>query len=324
MVRKRKSNRTKRRAREALAPKLIGAGLVLSVVPLFLGTSPVAAGLRPLAPLGWLMFALGCGLLWRQIRRQAASLPVAPTAGMSLLPERPLMRTSDPQPVKQRVVSIPERDPSFTPPQTSHAGGAHNTWGPAVFEVIEWRRFEALVEALFSQAGFETKSQSHGADEGVDIWLYSKNKPGTPVSVVQCKHWKGKRVGVDKVRELRGVMAAKHVTRGQFATTSTFTLDAEAFAKGNGINLLDINGLLALIAKRTDEQQSALLRVALEGDYWRPTCVNCGVKMVERSPRKGGSPFWGCAGYPRCKTTMPIARSPAGHPAQDLALEHEA
>jgi len=28
--------------------------------------------------------------------------------------------------------------------------------------------------------------------------------------------------------------------------------------------------------------------------------------MVERSPRKGGAAFWGCASYPRCKTTMPI------------------
>ncbi|WP_269632134.1 restriction endonuclease [Pelomonas sp. BJYL3] len=37
--------------------------------------------------------------------------------------------------------------------------------------MIEWRRFEAVVEALFKQVGFETKSQSHGADGGIDIWL---------------------------------------------------------------------------------------------------------------------------------------------------------
>lgn len=147
------------------------------------------------------------------------------------------------------------------------------------------------MEALFAQAGFETKTQSHGADEGIDVWLYSRNNPGGPVSVVQCKHWNGKRVGVDKVRELRGVMAAKHVSRGQFATTSTFTEDAIAFAKDNGINLLDVQGLLALIAMRTRAQQHALLEVALEGEYWKPTCVNCGIKMVERSPRKGGAAF---------------------------------
>ena len=190
-------------------------------------------------------------------------------------------------------------EPSFDTPRQ-----APTTWGPAVFDVIEWRRFEALVEALFQQAGFETKAQSHGADEGIDIWLYSRSHPEAPVSIVQCKHWSGKRVGVDKIRELRGVMAAKNVRRGQFATTSTFTPDAVTFARDNGINLLDVDGLLGLIGKRTAEQQASLLAVAMEGDYWRPTCVNCGVKMIDRTSGKGGSHFWGCVNYPRCKTKM--------------------
>ena len=77
-------------------------------------------------------------------------------------------------------------------------------------------------------------------------------------------------------------------------------------AKDNGINLLDVDGLLGLIARRSPEEQAELLAVALEGDYWRPTCVNCGVKMVERKPRNGGAAFWGCPGYPRCKTTLPM------------------
>lgn len=182
-------------------------------------------------------------------------------------------------------------------------------WGPEVFSVIEWRRFEALVEALFAQAGFETRSQSHGADGGVDVWLYSRSSPGHPVSLVQCKHWQGKRVGVDKIRELRGVMAAHQVRRGQFATTSTFTDDAQAFARGNQINLLDVAALLDLIAKRTPEQQQSLLSVALEGEYWRPTCVNCSKKMVERTPRAGGARFWGCVDYPRCKATLSMRRT---------------
>lgn len=82
--------------------------------------------------------------------------------------------------------------------------------------VIEWRRFEAVVETLFAQAGFITHSQSHGADGGVDIWLHSKNQPDDArVSLVQCKHWSShKPVGVDKIRELRGVMAAHQIPRG--------------------------------------------------------------------------------------------------------------
>jgi len=130
--------------------------------------------------------------------------------------------------------------------------------------------------------------------------------PLTPVGLVQFKHWQGKRVGVDKIRELRGVMAARNVKRGQFATTSTFTPDAITFARENGVNLLDVDGLLSLIGKRTPDEQAELLAVALDGEYWRPTCVNCGVKMVDRSPRKGGRAFWGCSHYPKCKTTLPM------------------
>ena len=80
------------------------------------------------------------------------------------------------------------------------------------------------------------------------------------------------------------------------------------FARQNGIHLLDGKGLLALIEKRTPEQQQALLAVAFEGDYARPTCASCGVKMVERTNRQTGSPFWGCTNYPRCKSKIAISR----------------
>jgi restriction system protein len=40
-----------------------------------------------------------------------------------------------------------------------------------------------------------------------------------------------------------------------------------------------------------------------------PTCAACGKAMVLRTARKGakaGSQFWGCSGYPECKTTLPV------------------
>ena len=113
-----------------------------------------------------------------------------------------------------------------------------------VFVQIAWRRFEAVVETLFEQAGFATKSQSHGADGGVDVWSYAKGKPDDVVGIVQCKHWLSKPVGVDKIRELRGVMAAHNLKRGQFASTAGFTNDATAFANANGVNLLGADELL--------------------------------------------------------------------------------
>lgn len=179
-------------------------------------------------------------------------------------------------------------------------------WSAQVFKEIEWRRFEAVCEHLFCQAGFTTKSQSHGADGGVDIWLYSKNTTG-PAAIVQCKHWRKTPVGVKEVREFFGVMASHKLTRGTYATSSVFTKDASDFAKANGINAMDGARLLAQIVQRTPEQQQALLAVAYEGEYWLPTCASCGVKMIERG--KPEKRFWGCANYPKCRNT--IAKSSA-------------
>lgn len=285
---KRESRADQRRSEAAIKLLVLGGAFVVG--PLFFRNSVPGKALTVLLPIGMLMLVAGGILLWMVGRGTAADESLAP---------RPRNADRPPPPVDRTPTELERVEPTFGTPRL-----APTTWGSEVFNVIEWRRFEAVVEVLFQQAGFETKTQSHGADEGVDVWLYSHKHPGAPVSIVQCKHWSGKRVGVDKVRELRGVMAHKNIRRGQFATTSTFTPDAVAFARDNGINLLDVDGLLDLIAKRTSEQRGALLAVAIEGEYWRPTCVNCGVKMLDRTPRNGGAAFWGCVNYPRCKTTM--------------------
>jgi len=192
-------------------------------------------------------------------------------------------------------------EPNHASPPRSEPPDA---WSAEVFDLIEWRRFELVVEALFAQAGFETRAQPCGADGGVDIWLHSKNRGGAAVSIVQCKHWTVWQVGVKPVRELRGAMAAHGIARGQFVTTSRYSHEARAFAKDNGIMLHDTRSLLALIAGREPTQQQELLRVAFHGEYWRPTCASCGIKLVERQARDGGKPFWGCRHYPKCRTTM--------------------
>jgi restriction system protein len=188
--------------------------------------------------------------------------------------------------------------PGRTPPER---------WSREVFEMVEWRRFEAVVEALFAQAGFATRSQPHGADGGVDIWLFSLHHADgdAPVSIVQCKQWMRWKVGVKEVRELRGVMAQHGIARGQFVTTSDFSDDAREFATGNGIGLHDVDGLLRLIESRDAAQQQALLAVAFAGDWWRPTCASCGIKLVERTARQSGRAFWGCENFPSgCMTQM--------------------
>lgn len=281
-------------------------GVLFLMAPVFFGTSPI---LKPLATglrlPGWL--ALGVGLVLLAIhfvlKSKVEKTSTLPNAVLNKREPKLVRDISDrvTAPAPSGVAAVALRAPTgaVAPPQPS------STWSPAVFAAIEWRRFEAVCEALFAQAGFETRSQSHGADGGVDIWLHSANAQG-PAAVVQCKHWQGKAVGVKELREFFGVMASHQIKHGTYGTTSSYTADAQQFAKANGINAMDGPALLDLIATRTPEQQQALLAVAFEGEYWRPTCASCGIKMVECQPSRGGAAFWGCSNFPRCKSRLPM------------------
>jgi restriction system protein len=178
-------------------------------------------------------------------------------------------------------------------------------WSAALLGVLEWKRFEEVCAGLFERLGFATKSAICGADGGIDIHLY-RPPSDQPVNIVQCKAWT-KKVGVNVIRELRGVMTSEHVAKGIFVTTSTFSDDAIAFAKANQIYLMNGDAVLKAILKLPEEQQASLLQLATAGDYTTPTCASCGVKMITRTPKLGGKPFWGCANYPKCKMKLYVA-----------------
>ncbi|WP_447776836.1 restriction endonuclease [Variovorax boronicumulans] len=304
MAKQTRTERRRERARQELAGKgwtAIFFGIVLLVVaPAFL-KGPIVGALGPaLRPAGWVALAVGAVLLGLHyiVRRQAARVEVEPAAAHA--PARPAP-----------TATTERREPALSPaPSTAPHASQESQWSPAVLHAIEWRRFEALCEALYAQAGFTTRSQSHGADGGVDIWLQSKHSD-VP-RIVQCKHWQGKAVGVKEMREFFGVMASHQLKSGTYVTSSTFSAEAAAFAKANGIHAQDGAALLQLIGQRTPEQQAALLAMAYEGEYWRPTCASCGTKMVERSSSKNDGSFWGCANYPKCRgRTIPKSKASA-------------
>lgn len=304
MARQTRAERRRERARQELAGKAwmaIFVGILLLVVaPAFL-KGPIVGTLGPaLRPAGWVALAIGAVLLGLHyvVRRQAAPVEIESAAARA--PARPAPTST-----------AERREPVLSPsPSTAPHAGQESQWSPAVLHAIEWRRFEALCEALYAQAGFTTRSQSHGADGGVDIWLQSRHSDMP--RIVQCKHWQSKAVGVKEMREFFGVMASHQLKSGTYVTSSTFSAEAAAFAKANGIHAQDGAALLRLIGQRTPEQQAALLAVAYEGEYWRPTCASCGTKMVERSSSKNDGSFWGCANYPKCKgRTIPKSRASA-------------
>jgi len=278
-----------------LAIALLGMGVLLLVLSLSLGSNPamqaLSTGLRVSVPYV-LLFGFGLLVLYAVLRP-------APDRRSGQQNE-PTLFGKDTTVFASRMDGEESAFPNYRgeqPPATA--------WSPRVFQDIEWRRFEALCTSLFAQAGFETRTQSHGADGGVDIWLHSQHAE-EPAAVVHCKHWLGKPVGVKELSEFYGAMASHKLQRGTFATTSSFTEDARRFAKDNGISALDSQGLLALVSTRTPAQQESLLAIAYEGEYWRPTCASCGVKMVEHSARGKSRSFWGCVHFPRCRFTLPV------------------
>ena len=137
-------------------------------------------------------------------------------------------------------------------------------WSLDVFAAIDAQRFAAVCETWFSWAGFDTRTQSHRTDGGVDIWLHAARMPG-PVAIVRCKHWLHKPVGLQDMKEFLAVVANFQSAHGTYTTTSTYTPEALQFARDNGIDAVDGRGLLRRIQTRTRQRQLDLLAVAYSG-----------------------------------------------------------
>jgi len=176
-------------------------------------------------------------------------------------------------------------------------------WSLELLRAIDWKRFEEVCAEYFRVCGFHATTKSHGPDGGIDVILYSPQDKSTVVNVVQCKQWK-KQVGPRALRELLGVMTDMKVARGTFVASSTFNDEARRIAVENRIHLIDGQGFLEQILKRSPADQQRLLAVATQGDYLTPSCPSCGAKLVKRENRKGRSRFWGCSNFPRCEYTL--------------------
>lgn len=172
---------------------------------------------------------------------------------------------------------------------------------------MSWREFELLVGEAFRLQGYRvTENGGGGPDGGIDLSMTKGNEK----FLVQCKQWKAFKVGVDVVRELYGVMAAKGATGGFVVTSGRFTDDAKAFAAGRNVQLVDGPKLFALIkqAKQsltaTAQQLASKPQVAQQTTTMEPLCPLCGSGMVKRTARKGsnvGAEFWGCSKFPTCR-----------------------
>ena len=158
---------------------------------------------------------------------------------------------------------------------------------------MTWQQFEQLVGEAFRLQGYSVaEAGGGGADGGVDVVL----RKGSEKFLVQCKQWRAFKVGVDVVRELYGVMAAKGAAGGFVVTSGRFTEEATSFASGRNVNLIDgpkLHGLIeqALAARRTGAAPSPTppSTPAVINPTSVPTCPRCSKPMVKRMARRGAN-----------------------------------
>ncbi len=216
-------------------------------------------------------------------------------------------------------------------------GGVAQAHEATALQGMSWHEFELLVGEAFRQQGFRvTERGGQGPDGGVDLVLAR----GSETFFVQCKQWRARTVGVTTVRELYGAMAAAGATGGFVVTSGRFTADAQAFAQGRDVTLIDGSRLFAMVqqarqangaAQRVQDHPASVgpdrtrpspaptpspVPPDPQGGTAAPQCPRCTAPMQLRTARQGahaGTTFWGCSTYPGCRgtrTAAPASRGP--------------
>jgi restriction system protein len=139
---------------------------------------------------------------------------------------------------------------------------------------MSWQDFEFLVGEYFRRRQFSVEKTKSGADGGVDL-IAAK---GTEKYLIQCKHWKANKVGVNVVRELLGVMVGVGATGGFVVTSGEFTKDAIDFAKANNILILDGKELLK--SMRSDAIPESQSEKKKGGKLQKVACAFVGLLFV--------------------------------------------
>lgn len=290
---------------------LLGFFVTVAVIPMVLGGNKILGGLVPLLQIpGWILtgiFALIAVVKFATRPQPTPDIAHAFTESIRKSAASSATATPKPNPHQTRWKddALEEEWGQSTRRENATPSSDRPThWSLGLLQHIEWKRFEELVAAYFRETGYRAETVRCGADGGVDAKIY---KGDALISIVQCKSWTTRLVGVKPVRELLGVMAHQKVDSGIFFASGGFTSEAIAFAADNPLTLITGEEFLKTILALPEAAQQRLLAVATEGDYLAPSCPSCGTKMIKRDG--SGGAFWGCLSFPRCRQTFVIAKA---------------
>jgi restriction system protein len=114
-----------------------------------------------------------------------------------------------------------------------------------------WREFEARVTDAFRRQGYQILDGARGgAESGGELTLRRERE----TFLVQCKHWKEAKVGVDAVHALQRAMLARGASGGFVLTSGRFAREAVTFAAGCNVRLIDGATLQALLEQGKTER----------------------------------------------------------------------
>jgi hypothetical protein len=138
------------------------------------------------------------------------------------------------------------------------------------------RRVEQLVAHLLAEHGLTVELTRATKDRGIDILVLSGGGQDSIVGLVEVKHHRG-TVGVNAVRELRGVQLRDDVGEATLVCTSTFSPEARTeaadprpAAKGYRLGLLDMHDVAMLLDVSTHPQVSILTQMSELGSNIGP------------------------------------------------------
>lgn len=261
---------------------------------MFLGTLSLALS-EMAAWFASAFFLIGFLVFIKTTAKKARARPVEPVMGMPV------------QDGLGRVEPAERTSPSVEPESAAYMERP-TAWSLALIRALEWKLFEDVCQQFYEKKGIRSETTPLGPDGGIDIRLF-QDESGRPTSIVQCKAWGDRLVGVKPVRELLGVMTHEKIGKAFFMTSGGYTDEAKAVAQANRITLIDGNMLLMMIERLPEGERQDLLAFATAGDYATPTCPSCGIKMRAVQGKGGRADFWGCHHYPRCRQVLGMRRS---------------
>jgi HJR/Mrr/RecB family endonuclease len=160
---------------------------------------------------------------------------------------------------------------------------------------IDWFQFEKLIEMIYRHRGFSvTRMGGANPDGGVDLIVEKEAEK----MVVQCKHWRKWKVGVQQIREFLGAMTDSGIPKGIFITLMGYSGEARQLADKHGIQILDESDVVKLLEDSGLKYSQDISELFSDE---RKFCPKCESRMVLKTARVKRNQFWGCSNYPSCK-----------------------